>query len=81
MVHMHLTLAHSKGQSKVKVTHIWTVNISYTVTDRANITTVNTYEVSHWLSNGLLHLTMTHYKGQNQGHANFYCEYLVKSDR
>ena len=28
-----------------------------------------------------LHLTLTHSKGQSQGHANFYCEYLVNGDR
>ena len=38
---------------KVDMTHIFIVNFSLTVTDRANNTITDTSEVAYWLSNGV----------------------------
>ena len=46
LAYLHLPLEHSKGQ----VMHIWTGNISQTVTGRANIVIANKYDIAYGLS-------------------------------
>ena len=57
LAYIHLTLAHSKGYD-----HMSTVNISQTVTDRANIVTANKYKVHNAFPLAYLCLTSTRYR-------------------
>ena len=41
----------------------------------------STREVAYWLSIGMFTFDLGNSKGQSQGHANFYCEYLANGDR
>ena len=61
--------------------HIVTVNISQTVTDRANIA-IATNKKSHtaFLLEHL-YMTLAHSKGQGQGYAHFDCGYLANGNR
>ena len=61
--------------------HILTVYISYSVIDKTNIAIAKKNRKSSiGFLLGYLHVTLTHSKGQSQGDANIYCEYLVNGD-
>ena len=67
-------LALSILKVKVKVMHIWTVNLSQMVMDRANIAIANKQKVTTTFLEADLDLTLIHSKEHDQVHAHFECE-------
>ena len=62
LAYLHFTLSHAKDQGQVHAVLIceYVVNGS----DRTNVAIAIAYKVMYGLSTGILHMTMTHYRGQ-----------------